>query len=79
MLDPFPAFLGRSSQDSEDFPNLVELVLTAEQWSFGCQLGKDAANRPDVDRGSVLIHLKKQLGCSVVQGYDIFGVRLDGD
>lgn len=77
--DARPGLLGRRLQHAEDAEQLVDLRVALEQWPLGHHLGKDAGQRPDVDRAGVASRSEKDLGRSVPERYDFVGVDADGD
>jgi hypothetical protein len=52
---------------------------TVEQRAAGDELGKDAANAPNIDRGGVVTRAQEDLGRAVPQGDHLVGVAAHGD
>lgn len=49
----------------EDFENLIDLAITAEEGLFLCKLGEDASDSPDVNSQAVLLLSEKHFRGSV--------------
>ncbi len=57
----WPRGLGRRAERSEDSEDLVNLRISREERLARCQLGEDAAGRPDVHRRRVVRHAQQHL------------------
>lgn len=75
--DAWPGLFGRRLQHTEDAEQLVDLRVALEQGPLGYHFGKDAGERPDVDRAGVACRSEQNLGCSVPERYDFMGVDAD--
>ena len=70
------------SGGTSDLENLVELVLLAlslEERLLVDEFSKDASNRPNVNRGRILLRSHQNVGSSVPKSHHFMSVVLDGD
>ena len=74
-----PWLLSRTPKQSKDLLKLRNLPLSFEQGLVNGELGKDASNWPDIYRGSILVHFKKELRAAIVQSDYTFCVGFDWD
>lgn len=68
--------VAHGAEHIDDEPELAEAVGAGEDGLPAEKLGEDAADRPDVDRGSVFVAAEKELGGSVPAGDDVLGHEL---
>ena len=66
--DAGPHLLGGRAQSAEDLEELVNLRVSREEGAARDHLGKDAANRPHVNRAGVLAPAKEDLRSTIPQG-----------
>jgi len=59
-----------------DLVNLVDLVISREEWKETDDFEEHTADTPEVHFVSVVSVCEQTLGCSVPTGRDVLGIRL---
>mmetsp|Transcript_99464 Transcript_99464/g.281723 ORF Transcript_99464/g.281723 Transcript_99464/m.281723 type:complete len:214 (-) Transcript_99464:385-1026(-) len=73
-----PRLLSRMAQQLQLLENGAYLGVPREHWVAGRNLSNDAASRPQVDLGAILLCSKHDLRGPVPEGNHIVGVGLEG-
>jgi len=79
VLHGRPCFEAGRASALEYLHQLVFVVVAGEQRTAGDELCEDAAYRPNVDRGVVVLASHQDVGRAVPQGHDLVSEVLDRD